>query len=72
MPRLMDKAITVELAQTMLAEALRANARRITIDEIQKVCAAHYRIDQSEMRLAPARAGPSPGRDRSPCISPRS
>jgi chromosomal replication initiator protein len=48
--QLMDKAITVELAQTMLAEALRANARRITIDEIQKVCAAHYRIDASEMR----------------------
>jgi chromosomal replication initiator protein len=46
----MDKAITAELAQTMLAEALRANARRITIDEIQKVCAAHYRIDASEMR----------------------
>lgn len=48
--QLMDKAITVELAETMLAEALRANARRITIDEIQKVCAAHYRIDASEMR----------------------
>jgi chromosomal replication initiator protein len=48
--QLMDKAITVDLAQSMLAEALRANARRITIDEIQKVCAAHYRIDASEMR----------------------
>jgi len=48
--QLMDKAITVELAQTMLAEALRASARRITIDEIQKLCAAHYRIDASEMR----------------------
>jgi chromosomal replication initiator protein len=48
--QLMDKAITVDLAQTMLAEALRANARRITIDEIQKVCAAHYRIDAAEMR----------------------
>lgn len=48
--QLMDKAITADLAQTMLAEALRANARRITIDEIQKVCAAHYRIDASEMR----------------------
>ncbi|WP_041392348.1 chromosomal replication initiator protein DnaA [Sphingobium sp. SYK-6] len=48
--QLVDKAITVELAQTMLAEALRASNRRITIDEIQKVCAAHYRIDASEMR----------------------
>lgn len=48
--QLIDKAITVDLAQTMLAEALRASNRRITIDEIQKVCAAHYRIDASEMR----------------------
>jgi chromosomal replication initiator protein len=48
--QLVDKAITVDLAQTMLAEALRANVRRITIDEIQKLCAAHYRIDASEMR----------------------
>lgn len=48
--QLMDKAITVELAETMLVEALRASARRITIDEIQKMCAAHFRIDASEMR----------------------
>jgi len=48
--QLVDRAITVELAQTMLAEALRASVRRITIDEIQKLCAAHYRIDASEMR----------------------
>ncbi len=48
--QLVDKAITVDLAQSMLAEALRASNRRITIDEIQKVCAAHYRIDASEMR----------------------
>ncbi|OJY69792.1 MAG: chromosomal replication initiation protein DnaA [Sphingobium sp. 66-54] len=48
--QLVDKAITVDLAQTMLAEALRASVRRITIDEIQKLCAAHYRIDASEMR----------------------
>jgi chromosomal replication initiator protein len=48
--QLVDKAITVELAQSMLAEALRASSRRITIDEIQKACAAHFRIDQSEMR----------------------
>ncbi len=48
--QLVDKAITVDLAQSMLAEALRASVRRITIDEIQKLCAAHYRIDASEMR----------------------
>lgn len=48
--QLVDKAITIDLAQSMLAEALRASARRITIDEIQKACAAHYRIDAAEMR----------------------
>ena len=48
--QLVDRAITVDLAQTMLAEALRASVRRISIDEIQKLCAAHYRIDASEMR----------------------
>jgi chromosomal replication initiator protein len=48
--QLVDKAINVDLAQSMLAEALRASNRRITIDEIQKLCAAHYRIDASEMR----------------------
>src|SRR5690606_40440798 len=59
--QLVDRAITVELAQTMLAEALRASVRRITIDEIQKLCAAHYRIDASEMRARRgARAGARP------------
>jgi chromosomal replication initiator protein len=48
--QLMDKPITLDLAQSMLADAIRASARRITIDEIQKLCAAHYRIDASEMR----------------------
>ncbi len=68
--QLMDKAITVDLAQTMLAEALRASARRITIDEIQKLCAAHYRIDASEMRShRRARAVARPR--QVPCISPR-
>jgi chromosomal replication initiator protein len=47
---LTGKAITLDYAQTMLADAVRANARRITIDEIQKACAAHYRIDPAEMR----------------------
>lgn len=48
--QLMDKPITLDLAQNMLVDLLRANKRRITIDEIQKACAAHYRIDASEMR----------------------
>lgn len=48
--QLMGRAVTIDMAQTVLADSLRANARRITIDEIQRACAAHYRIDTSEMR----------------------
>ncbi|HEX7821803.1 MAG TPA: chromosomal replication initiator protein DnaA [Sphingobium sp.] len=50
--QLMGRAVTADMAQTVLADSLRANARRITIDEIQRACAAHYRIDTSEMRSA--------------------
>ena len=48
--QLTGRAIDLDFAQSMLADAVRANARRITVDEIQKVCAAHYRIDAAEMR----------------------
>ncbi|MEV5034278.1 chromosomal replication initiator protein DnaA [Sphingobium sp. LMC3-1-1.1] len=48
--QLTGRSIDLEFAQAMLADAVRANARRITVDEIQKACAAHYRIDPAEMR----------------------
>lgn len=48
--QLTGRKVEMEFAQTMLADSVRANARRITVDEIQKACAAHYRIDASEMR----------------------
>ncbi|MFK4792639.1 chromosomal replication initiator protein DnaA [Sphingobium sp. ZW T5_29] len=48
--QLTGRSIDLEFAQGMLADAVRANARRITVDEIQKVCAAHYKIDAAEMR----------------------
>lgn len=48
--QLTGKRIDMEFAQVMLADSVRANARRITVDEIQKACAAHYRIEPSEMR----------------------
>lgn len=48
--QLTGRAVDMEFAQVMLADSVRANARRITVDEIQKACAAHYRIDPSEMR----------------------
>ena len=69
--QLVDRAITVDLAQTMLAEVLRASTRRITIDEIQKTCVAplpHRRIGNASRSAALARW---PARARSPCISPR-
>jgi chromosomal replication initiator protein len=48
--QLTGRKVEMEFAQVMLADSVRANARRITVDEIQKACAAHYRIDASEMR----------------------
>ncbi len=48
--QLTGRAIDLDFAQGMLADAVRANARRITVDEIQKACAAHYKIDAAEMR----------------------
>ena len=48
--QLTGRKIDLEFAQAMLADAVRANARRITVDEIQKACAAHYKIDPAEMR----------------------
>ncbi|HKY81634.1 MAG TPA: chromosomal replication initiator protein DnaA [Sphingobium sp.] len=48
--QLTGRSIDLEFAQTMLTDAVRANARRITVDEIQKICAAHYKIDAAEMR----------------------
>jgi chromosomal replication initiator protein len=48
--QLTGRQIDLEFAQAMLADAVRANARRITVDEIQKACAAHYKIEPAEMR----------------------
>ncbi|WP_298401513.1 chromosomal replication initiator protein DnaA [Sphingobium sp.] len=48
--QLTGRSIDLDFAQQMLADAVRANARRITVDEIQKLCAAHFKIDPSEMR----------------------
>ncbi len=48
--QLTGRAVDMEFAQVMLADSVRANARRITVDEIQKATAAHYRIDPAEMR----------------------
>lgn len=47
---LTGRLVDLEFAQTMLADFVRANARRITIDEIQKATARHFHIDPAEMR----------------------
>lgn len=46
---LVGRAITLEMAQEVLQDLLRAHERRITIDEIQKRVAEHYSIKISDM-----------------------
>jgi chromosomal replication initiator protein len=46
------RAITIESAQEVLHDLLRANDRRVTIDEIQKRVAEHYNIRLSDMHSA--------------------
>jgi chromosomal replication initiator protein len=62
---------TVEFVTEVLASTLRANQRRISIDEIQTRVSEHYRIRKAEMtsRAAPAK---SRARARSPCTCPSS
>jgi chromosomal replication initiator protein len=49
---LSGKPIDLEFTQATLADLLRANQRRVTIDEIQRRVSDHYRIRQSEMSSA--------------------
>jgi chromosomal replication initiator protein len=49
---LSGKPIDIEFTQATLADILRANQRRVTIDEIQRKVSDHYRIRQSEMSSA--------------------
>ncbi|RME64864.1 MAG: chromosomal replication initiator protein DnaA [Alphaproteobacteria bacterium] len=45
-------AITLELARTVLQDILRANNRKITIEDIQKATAEHYNIRLADMLSA--------------------
>jgi chromosomal replication initiator protein len=59
--QLIGREISIETAQEVLHDLLRANDRRITIDDIQKQVAAHYNIriaDMSSARRARAVARP--------------
>jgi chromosomal replication initiator protein len=50
--QLVGRAIDIEMAQEVLHDLLRANDRRITIDEIQKRVAEHYNIRLGDMHSA--------------------
>jgi chromosomal replication initiator protein len=49
---LSGKPIDMDFTQATLADVLRANQRRVTIDEIQRRVCEHYRIRQAEMSSA--------------------
>jgi chromosomal replication initiator protein len=49
---LSGKPIDMDFTQQTLADILRANQRRVTIDEIQRRVCDHYRIRQAEMSSA--------------------
>jgi len=47
--QLVRRDLTLELAQELLQDLLRANERRVTIDEIQRRVAEHFNIKMAEM-----------------------
>jgi chromosomal replication initiator protein len=49
---LVGRPITLELTQEVLQDLLRANDRRVTIDEIQKKVAQHYNLRLADMHSA--------------------
>lgn len=49
---LVGRAITLENAQEVLHDLLRANDRQITVEDIQKQVASHYNIKVSDMHSA--------------------
>lgn len=52
---LTGRAIDVDFAREVLADVLRAHARRLTIDDIQRRVAEHYRLKLGDL-LSPRRA----------------
>ncbi len=49
---LVGRPVTMELAQEVLQDLLRANDRRVTIEEIQKKVSQHYNIRLADMHSA--------------------
>ena len=52
MPRWSAAPITLETTQEVLHDLLRANDRRVTIEEIQKRVAEHFNIKLADMHSA--------------------
>jgi len=52
---LTSRAVTLEVAQDLLRDILRANDRRVSVDDIQRKVAEHYNIRLSDMH-SPRRA----------------
>ncbi|MBX6367335.1 MAG: chromosomal replication initiator protein DnaA [Rhodospirillales bacterium] len=50
--QLVGRSVTIETAQEVLHDLLRANDRRVTIEEIQKRVAEHYNIRLGDMHSA--------------------
>jgi chromosomal replication initiator protein len=50
--QLVGRAVTLETAQEVLQDLLRANERRVTIDEIQRRVAEHFNVKMAEMTSA--------------------
>ena len=48
----MGRSITLETTQEVLHDLLRANDRRVTIEEIQKRVAEHYNVRVADMHSA--------------------
>jgi chromosomal replication initiator protein len=49
---LVGRPVTLETSQELLQDLLRANDRRVTIEEIQKRVAAHFNIRVADMHSA--------------------
>ena len=54
---LVGRELTVEATQDLLRDVLRANDRRVTIDDIQRRVAEHYNIRLADMASPPSGAG---------------
>ncbi|WGF90673.1 chromosomal replication initiator protein DnaA [Marinivivus vitaminiproducens] len=50
--QLVTRDITIDMAQEVLADILRANDRKVTIEEIQRKVAEHYGIKMADMHSA--------------------